>query len=107
MNTRQKGRKHELDARKLLEAEGWKVLLAPTPQRWQKAKDGGTDLFGLFDLIGVNEVGDIRFIQVKSNVDSTGKKWKEDASFFKANKQATVEIWIYIDRVKEPRVKEI
>lgn len=69
-------------------------------------KDGGTDFFGLFDLIAIKGTL-IRFIQVKSNVDGTGKKWKKEAVYFKQLVGATVEIWIYIDRVKEPRVKEI
>lgn len=106
MNTRQKGRKHELDCKKALEADEWRVIISPTPQRWQKMKDGGTDFFGLFDLIAVKK-NLIRFIQVKSNKDSTGRQWKKDAVYFKQVAGSTVEIWVYIDRVKEPRIKQL
>ena len=64
MNTRAKGRKHELSCKKQLEKDGWKVIIAPTPQRWQKAQDGGTDFFGLFDIIAIKGPF-LRFIQVK------------------------------------------
>lgn len=106
MNTRQKGRRHELECKKSLEDDGWKVIISPTPQRWQKMRDGGTDFFGLFDLIAIKGLL-IRFIQVKSNVDGTGRKWKEEAAYFKQLIGSSVEIWIYIDRAKEPRIKRI
>lgn len=107
MNTRQKGRRHELECKHSLESLDWKVIISPTPQRWQKQRDGGTDFFGLFDLIAVNNLGAIRYIQVKSNNDTTGRKWKEEARFFKENPLASVEIWVYKDRVKEPIIKVI
>lgn len=69
-------------------------------------RDGGTDFFGLFDLIAIKGLL-IRFIQVKSNVDGTGRKWKEEAAYFKQLIGSSVEIWIYIDRAKEPRIKRI
>jgi len=104
MNTRAKGRRNELKCKKALEAEGYRAIIAPTPQRWQKAKDGGTDFFGLFDLIAIKSQR-IRFVQVKTNVDDTGKAWKNDARAFCELSGSTVEIWIYTDRIKDPHIK--
>ena len=102
MNTRRKGRRNEYRCKEALEADGWKVLLTPPPARFKKEQD----LFGLFDMIAVKG-NKIRFIQVKTNRDGTGVQWKHEAKQYSLIKASCAEIWIYTDREKEPRIKEL
>ncbi len=88
----------------MLEAEGWKVILTSMPQGFRKKKDGGNDFFSLFDLIAIKDKS-IRFIQVKTSKDSTGTKWKKEAKYFTQILLSSVEIWIFKDRQKLPRIK--
>jgi len=72
MNTYQKGNRRELEARKILESEGWLV------ERKNRSKWASPDLFGVFDLLAVKG-SQALLIQVKSN--------KSD--FYKARKEIT------------------
>ena len=70
MNKYQKGNRRELEARKILESQGWLV------DRKNRSKYASPDLFGMFDLVAISG-GNTLLIQVKSN--------KSD--FYKARKQ--------------------
>jgi hypothetical protein len=98
-STRALGRKNELRTKRLLEAEGYEVILAPNPTRYMKQ----VDFFGLWDAIATNGEH-TRFIQVKSNKSSTyGKKlqphrdWKNPPNSFK-------ECWLFTKGFSKPEV---
>lgn len=91
MNTRRKGRVRELRARDTLEELGYKVQLAPLPQKWSTQND----LWGLFDLCAVRGT-DIRFIQIKTN-KAPPSGWKEAAKEFQVPANCTKEYWVYKD----------
>lgn len=101
MSTRAKGRRNEIKAKKILEELGYAVQLAPNPTRWSRQND----LFGLWDLIAVSGL-DIRFIQVKSNTPPYGKQRKKYAAFV-CPSEASKEIWVFYDRVKEPKIIQL
>lgn len=62
VNTRQKGRRNELRAKKELESWGYKTYLVRNPHKWSKEND----IFGLFDLVAIGKAG-VKFVQVKTN----------------------------------------
>ena len=70
MNRYQKGNRRELEARKLLEAQGWLV------DRKNRSKWASPDLFGMFDLVAVKG-GEMLLVQVKSNKSDFYKSRKE------------------------------
>ena len=96
MNTRTKGNRYELRARKELEADGYAVIRAPPATKWNRE----VDFFGLFDLIAVKK-GEKRFIQVKAN-QLPGSKKHELEEFYETylNDTDTVEWWCYWERGK-------
>ena len=100
INTKAKGRRNELKAKKQLEEEGFQVIIAPRSTR--KFEKGEHDLFGLWDLIACNK-DIIRFIQVKSNRKPYGKLRAKYAAF-ECPEECPKELWIYYDRVKEPEI---
>lgn len=65
-SNRARGRARELKVKHWLEAQGYDVQIAPTPSRWARQ----TDMFGLWDLIAVNEK-EILAVQVKMNKNHT------------------------------------
>lgn len=92
MNTRHKGRKNELEAKKLLEQAEWTVLMVENPKQWNK----GVDYFGLFDLIAIKGPYK-KFIQIKTNRVPPFKKYN-DWGKKHANEYDSVEVWVRIDR---------
>ena len=99
MNRRQKGRRNEFKAKKILEDAGYDVIIAPMSTRWAKQ----TDLFGLWDLIAVRH-NEIRFIQVKSNHTAPPED-REAMSLWQCPDICSKELWIFKDRVKEPLIR--
>lgn len=96
MNSIRKGRKNQARCAEAMRAEGYAVEVAKF-SRW-----GSTDLWGLFDIAAVRADG-VRLIQVKTNrresVELRGR-----IEMFAVPNCVLKEVWIYYDRVKEPRV---
>ena len=92
MNAKAKGSKQERKARKVLEADGYLVT-----------KAGGS--LGLFDLVAENRQG-VRHIQVKSN-RLPGPVERENMFSVKDQlpENSTIEIWVYYDGQREPRIE--
>lgn len=91
-----------MQAKKLLEAMGYQVQLAPNPTRWNRQ----VDLFGCWDAIGINEKGFI-FVQVKSSVAQTYGKALNKQRAFVAPFNAKKECWIFEDRKKGVKIIEL
>ena len=99
INTRAKGRKNEIKAKKILEAAGYDVELTKSPSKWAEQQD----LFGLWDLMAVKK-NEIRFVQVKSNRMVYGVDL-EPYLEWQCPDVCTKEIWVFKDRVKDPIIK--
>ena len=89
MNTKAKGSKNELKAKKLLELAGFTVI-----------KSGGS--FGTWDLIAWNNTK-IRFIQVKTNKMPPLKEINQIKAAV-VPLAATKELWIFKDYQKDPKI---
>lgn len=101
-NSRAKGRRNELRAYKKLEAEGYHVERMNAPHR---GSDAHFDFFNLFDLIAVDPLtGKCRYVQVKTNVLPPPAYRKRLSLFTQSRKHCSIELWVYYDRVKEPRI---
>jgi hypothetical protein len=102
VNTRSKGRKFEILAKKELEAQGYLVHLCDMPHRWKLQQD----IFGLFDIIALNKLVNEnilfpacfkKYVQVKYN-DSWKKKTLTGLKQFKdkwLSPDDQVELWNY------------
>ncbi len=93
INTRAKGAKNELRAKKLLESEGYLVYRVKGSTKWNK----DVDIFGLFDLFGINKKGYIKLVQVKTNRKPNMRPFFEFESTY-GNYWITVEVWVWYDR---------
>jgi Holliday junction resolvase-like predicted endonuclease len=92
MNAKQKGNRQERKARKILEATGYLVT-----------KAGGS--LGLFDLIAENRQR-VRHIQVKSNrLPDPAERKKMLSVKGQLPQNSTIEIWVYYDGQREPRIE--
>ena len=88
MNRVHKGNRRELEARKMLEADGFLVDKKP------RTKYQSPDLFGTFDLIALKG-SPVRFIQVKSNKSDFYKARKEVRSWMCLNNcTLPCEVWL-------------
>ena len=96
-NARAKGRNNELRTRRALEADGWLVEV-PNYTRY-----GNKDFYNAWDCMAVRN-GEIRWVQTKSNKRPPPAYVLELAKFPGPGKK---EIWIWIDRKKEPRILEL
>lgn len=76
MNTYAKGNRRELEARKILEAQGYLV------ERKNRSKYSSPDFFGMFDLLAIRGC-EVLLIQVKSNVSDFYKSRKDIAKWRK------------------------
>lgn len=101
MNTRVKGRKNELKAKKTLEDQGYTVEVTKSPSKWQKQQD----LFGLWDMMAI-KADDILFIQVKTNRNAP-KEFYDKVALWPCPNTVRKQVWVYYDRVKEPRIFDI
>lgn len=92
INKIRKGNRSELKARKILEAQGWKVEKARLSR-------------GLWDLLAIKD-NFIRHIQVKSNRGPCVEEWKR---IFAAPVPGphTKEVWIFYDRKPDPVILEV
>lgn len=93
MSSRSKGRKRELDCKKLLERGGWLVHLTDMPHKWKKQMD----MFGVFDIIALKS-GQKRFIQVKSGSTQGCKKVLKSFKSEWLEPKDIVEIWVWKKR---------
>jgi hypothetical protein len=102
MNSRAKGRKNELKTKAWLEAFGWSVALCPMGNSYGASQD----FFGCWDIIACSaqEGPYLRFIQVKSNQMPGPAERARLARFRDQSALGSLELWIWYDRVKEPRV---
>lgn len=98
INTREKGRRKEMQVRDIFIKSGYTVQLAPPPTRWARQ----TDLYGLWDLIAFSS-DDVVCIQVKTNMSNVTKAWKTAAKEWKCPSNCRKELWIMGDR-KKPRI---
>lgn len=95
MNTYAKGRRVELKAKKILEAQGYIVEQAKI------TRHGGNDFFGIIDLIAILPEKHIKWIQVKSNKASRKTKVELVKFGFNLPHDSSVtwpELWIWKDR---------
>lgn len=94
MSRRQKGKRRELQARKILEEEGYLVEKKNT-SRWQSE-----DFWQTFDILAIKPDGsEIRLVQVKSNRSDFYKAKKEVKKWAKDNNITNIkcEVWLKED----------
>ncbi len=94
MNSRQKGKRNEDKARKILEADGWEVEIMPYTRYHHQ------DFFNLWDLLAVKS-GRTKWVQVKSN-RLPPPAYRDSLTSFQGG--GDKELWIFYDRKKEPRI---
>jgi len=92
VNKRQKGMRHELAAKKLLESQGWIVYRVPGSTMWNR----DVDMFHLFDLFCMNKEKQMKLIQVKSSKPNFDKFIEFKEKYCAEN--VSVEIWIKENR---------
>lgn len=92
VNKTNKGNRIELEARKMLEAEGY-LVDRKNHSRWVS-----NDFFGLFDILAIGK--ETKLIQIKSNRTDFYKARREIGLWMDKNKikGVTFEIWL-----REPR----
>ena len=90
---KEKGRKRELRARRMLEECGFEVVRAAGSH-------------GLFDLVAISSKG-IRLIQVKTNRKPPPAEMEALREFKAPGCCATKEVWVFHDGTKEPVIEEI
>jgi copper chaperone CopZ len=93
INSRKKGQRNELRAKKILEAAGYEV------EKTTGSKFGSQDFWGLFDLLAMSST-QLRLVQVKTNY--CRPEVKEAIKEFPCPPTITKEVWVFKDRVKEP-----
>lgn len=92
MTSKSKGTYYEMKSKKYMEAGGCVVERALAKVVWIHGRPISIkhDFFGLFDLICVDKLGEVWFIQVKYKGEKTSihglKKLKEDMQNFPAKK---------------------
>ena len=92
INKYQKGNRRELEARKILEEQGFLVDKKP------RTKYQSPDLFGMFDLIAIKQK-ECLLIQIKSNKSDFYKARKALRSWVKSNDcQLNCQIWLKENR---------
>jgi hypothetical protein len=104
MNRVGKGNRRELEARKMLSADGYLVEKKNT-SRWES-----NDFWGMFDIIAIHhETGEVRLIQVKSHTNDYYHAMKQILLWTADEKVNTdkikIEIWVRPNR--EPWRKSI
>lgn len=99
MNARAKGRKNELRAKRILEAEGYTVEMSSPGQKFSKQ----VDLYGLWDAIGVRR-DSVRCVQVKTNRWASGKDTEAMRSW-ECPENFSREIWRFNDGSKIPQIR--
>jgi len=91
-------------AKEKLEEEGWLVTIVRGSSRFGES----IDFFDRFDILAVAmKEPYIRFIQVKKNKRGAipiPEERQRIADFKQYCPIGSVEIWVYKDRVKEPRI---
>ena len=94
VNTRAKGQRHELRARRLLEADGWEVF--PLYQPKVAAQ-------GPIDLVAFKE-GIVKVVQTRSG---SWHDLRATKAFAERHTQPwlKVEAWLFLDRQESPRVR--
>jgi hypothetical protein len=93
INTRSKGQRNELRAKKILELAGYEV------EKTVGSRFGSKDFWGLFDLLAINAT-QLRMIQVKTNY--CRPEYKEAIKEFPCPPTIIKEVWVFKDRVSEP-----
>jgi len=81
MNKHNKGTRYELEARKLLEADGW-LCEKKNYNRW-----AAKDFYNLFDILAIKK-NKVRLIQIKTNV----------SDFYKS--RIAIQTWIMENEIK-------
>lgn len=106
MNSRAKGKRNEAKAYAILETQGYHCEKMNAPDR--RNPEGHVDFFNLWDLIAVDPItGKTRYIQVKSNRLATVEDRKRMSAFCRGRKHSSLELWVFYDRVKEPRIIQL
>ncbi len=91
-----------MKAKRYFEALGYQVQLAPMPTRWSLQND----LFGLWDLIAVNE-NEIVFAQVKMNRNSTYGKALDGHRLWICPKNCRKLLVLWEPRARQPEITEL
>jgi hypothetical protein len=91
--SKRKGARNEARCRRALEAAGYLVT-----------KAGGS--LGLFDLIALGP-RDVRAIQVKSGTNRLSPLEREAIKELTLAPCVSREYWLYLDRVREPRIEHL
>jgi len=93
MKTRAKGTRVRKKCRDLLEGAGFLVDVVEKTGKFNKE----TDLFGLFDLIALNDSGLPTYVQVTCSNPHTSKPYQEFIDKY-GNKHMRVVQYVWIDR---------
>ena len=91
---KEKGRKRELRARKMLSEVGYMVIRAAGSH-------------GLFDLVAISGTGGIRLIQVKSNRKPPPAEMEALRDFKVPTCCTSKELWVFYDGTHEPSIEVI
>ena len=93
MNSRTKGIRTELKAKKELEKDGWLVYRVPASRMWQTQED----IMGLWDLLAIKPQ-QILFVQIKTNRKrNTIPHLEFMRKYFKFNNTVRAEVWVWRD----------
>lgn len=96
MSAKSKGRANEKKVEAKLMAEGWLCERVKGGSKFAKS----IDFFGLWDIIAV-KAGDIKWVQSKTNRLASPADRAAMAAF---PGPGSKELWVWYDRVKEPRI---
>ena len=101
MNKYQKGRRNELLAKKILLEEGYLV------EKKNVSRFQSEDFFGLFDLLAIKpHTGEIRLIQIKSNISDFYKARKDILDWMCFNEISNIDCEVWLKENRKPWRKE-
>lgn len=93
INARQKGSRIQAKLVKLLEASEYYVAVVERKGKFIKVKD----MYGLFDLLAINESGDVLFVQVTCNRPHTHYLYQNFAKKF-CRVKVEIRQYVHYDR---------
>jgi len=101
VNKHTKGNRRELEARKLLEAEGYLV------EKKNFSRFSDKDFWNMFDIIALKRDGsEIRLIQVKSNISDFYKARNEIDDWILDNNVTNIKCEVWLKENRKPWRKD-